>query len=157
MLSLRGNMLIWRAITVCIFCSFVKGSPTVKLLESTSTTFCHNFQLAGHDHTVLKYYIAGANSVFQLGAVTAPTLIDLQTQKTLCFLLHVDSGNCTHTQVKGHDCWCDQIGDGQYHLTYKRTADSEMSNTTVVLRWPGKYGDELLTKLYTFKEVTTGM
>ncbi|GFR88449.1 neural cell adhesion molecule 1-like, partial [Elysia marginata] len=128
-----------------------QGSPTVTLLENKTTTFCDNFQLSGQDYTQLKYYITGANSDFQLGAFTAPKLIDLPNENIICSLLDLSTGNCTRTQ----ECWCEEISPGEYHLTYNKTADADTSNYTVVMRWSGRGANILFSDPYTFHEVST--
>ncbi|GFR92126.1 hypothetical protein ElyMa_000860500 [Elysia marginata] len=147
------NILAWCVMAVSIFSSSVKGTPTLTLLENKTTTFCDNFQLAGQDYTQLKYYITGANSKFQLGAFTAPNLVDLPDENIVCTLLDSRTGNCTRTQ----ECLCEEISPGEYHLTYNKTADADTSNVTVVMHWSGLGADPIRSELYTFHEVSTGM
>ncbi|GFS14946.1 hypothetical protein ElyMa_001437000 [Elysia marginata] len=133
----------------------VKGSPSVELLEVLSSNHCDaNFHLPGLDYTVLKYNVTGANSMFQLNALTSPRLNNIQTGNALCSLIDPGTNECRYNLVEGHPCWCDKINDNEYHLTYNRTADAETSNVTVALAWIA-YINVLLTDRYTFKQVIT--
>ncbi|GFS19134.1 hypothetical protein ElyMa_001538300 [Elysia marginata] len=143
-------MLAWCVMAFFILSSSVKGSPTIKLLEQKATTSCDNFQLAGQDYTLLKYYVSGANSGYQMGGFTAPILIDLPAENTMCNFFDFYNDNCTRTQK----CWCEEIRPGEYHFTYNKTADADTSNATVVMQWSGRPG-ALYSDQYTFHFVYT--
>ncbi|GFS11571.1 hypothetical protein ElyMa_001350800, partial [Elysia marginata] len=144
-------MLAWCVMVVFILSSSVKGSPTIKLLERKATVSCDKFQLAGQDYTQLKYHVTGANSIYELGAFTAPKIIDLPDGNIICSILNTATGNCTRTQK----CWCEEIGSGEYYFTYNKTADADTSNYTVVMRWTGRGVNALFSDPYTFHEVYT--
>ncbi|GFR66211.1 hypothetical protein ElyMa_005552700 [Elysia marginata] len=80
------NIMAWCVMAVSILTSSVKGIPTVRLLEHKATTSCDNFQVAGQDYTQLKYYIAGANSDYQIGPFLAPDLLDLPAENAVAKL-----------------------------------------------------------------------
>ncbi|GFS03238.1 hypothetical protein ElyMa_004626900 [Elysia marginata] len=133
-----------------ILSSSAKGSPTIRLLEQKATTSCDNFQLAGQDYTLLKYYTSGANSEYQMGRFTAPILIDLPAENFICAVIDPHTGNCTRSRK----CLCEEISPGEYHFTYNKTADADTSNATVVMQWSG-IGGTLHSDQYTFHFVYT--
>ncbi|GFR82996.1 multiple epidermal growth factor-like domains 11 [Elysia marginata] len=130
------KMIPWCAFSVSVFSCLVRGSPTLELLEVTSSSFCGDkFHLAGRDYTVLKYNISGANAEFQLNPSVTPRLINIETRAPLCHLIDMTTGKCTQTALDDHECWCSKISSDEYHLTYVRTADSEISDATVAMYW----------------------
>ncbi|GFR58770.1 hypothetical protein ElyMa_001776400 [Elysia marginata] len=130
-------------------------SPRIELLEVTSTAFCNdNFQLAGQDYTVLKYNITGMNSEYKMESFVDPWLTESETYNTFCSPIDSYTGACSHRQFGVQDCRCDQISDKEYHFTYNRTADPDISNVTVFMHWSSRRG-VIDSDHYTFKPVVT--
>ncbi|GFR83046.1 retrovirus-related Pol polyprotein LINE-1 [Elysia marginata] len=154
-MSIYSAMEIWCAFAVCILGSLVKGSPRIELLEVTSTAFCNdNFQMARLDYTVLKYNITGMNSDYKMESFMAPMLLEFETQNIICPTIDPYTGACSHLQSGVDDCRCDQISDDEYHFTYNRTADPDISNVTVFMHWSSRRG-VIDSDHYTFKPVVT--
>ncbi|GFR82668.1 hypothetical protein ElyMa_005957500 [Elysia marginata] len=127
----------------------------MELVEVESSSLCEaaNFHLPGQDYTLLRYnIIAGANTNYTLDTLHAPVLTNRDTGNDLCPLFV--NGTCKHDTFKGIPCWCDKVDKYEYYLTYNRTADLDISNATVVMKWLGRESSSpLISRPYTFKEI----